>query len=110
VSYATRQFKTEAAANSLRAGDELTLADDHGNEANPQALLLETPNGAPVGWVPDLLIGYARQVRDGGGGVRLLQNNGPLAPWHVRLLVQIAGRISPGSPFFSGGVWPSPLE
>jgi hypothetical protein len=105
--YAIRQYGTEATANSLRAGDRLMLVDDDTNEANPQALLLETPDGAAVGWIPDLLVDYARQVRSGGGSVELLQNNGPLAPWHARLLVRISGRITPGTAMFTGGVWPS---
>jgi hypothetical protein len=96
ASYATRQFGTEVAANALRASDNLTLVDDSSNEANPQALLLETPRGAPIGWVRDLLIDYARRVRAAGGSVQLLQNDGRLAPWHVRFLVQISGRITPG--------------
>ena len=96
-------------AGSLRAGDDLVLADDNANEANPRALLLTTPDGAAVGWIPDLLIDYARQVRAGGGTVELLQNNGRLAPWHARLLVRISGRITPGTALFTGGVWP-PLE
>jgi hypothetical protein len=106
TSYATRQFGTEAVANALAGGNRLTLADDDSNEANARALLLTTSEGAAIGWVPDLLVDYARQVRAGGGGAQLLQNNGPLAPWHLRFLVQISGRITPGSAVFSGGVWP----
>jgi hypothetical protein len=109
VSYAVREYDTAARAGSLRAGDDLVLADDNANEANPRALLLTTPDGAAVGWMPDLLIDYARQVRAGGGTVELLQNNGRLAPWHARLLVRISGRITPGTALFTGGVWP-PLE
>jgi hypothetical protein len=107
ASYAVRQFGTEAAADSLRPGDYLTLVDDDTNEANPRALLLETCGGGQVGWIPDLLIEYVRQVRAGGGLVELLQNNGAVAPWHTRLLVRISGRIVPGPAMFTGGVWPA---
>jgi len=107
ASYAVRQYGTEATANSLRAGDDLVLVDDDTNEANQQALLLKTRDGAAVGWMPDLLIDYARQIRAGGGAVELLQNNGRLAPWHARLLVRISGRITPGTAMFTGGVWPA---
>jgi hypothetical protein len=106
VRYAVREYGTEAAANSLRAGDGLVLVDDNTNEANTKALLLKAPDGAAVGWIPDLLIDYARQVRAGGGVVELLQNN-RRAPWHARLLVRISGRIAPGTTIFTGGVWPS---
>ncbi|WP_324666996.1 Putative restriction endonuclease, HIRAN domain-containing protein [Mycobacterium canetti] len=100
--YAVPQYRTEAIVNSLRAGDRLTLMDDSTNEANPRALLLETPDGAPVGWVPDLLVDYAHQVRSGGGSAELLQNNGPAAPWHARLLVRLSGRVAPGTALFTG--------
>jgi hypothetical protein len=107
VSYAVGQHGTEVAAESLQAGDRLTLVDDSTNEANPRALLLEASDGAPVGWIPDLLVDYAHQVRSGGGFVELLQNNGPTAPWHARLLVRMSGRVAPGTTMFTGGVWPT---
>jgi hypothetical protein len=107
ASYAVRQHGTEAVAESLQAGDRLTLADDSTNEANPRALLLEASDSARVGWVPDLLVEYAHQVRSGGGFVELLQNNGPAAPWHARLLVRMSGRVAPGTAMFTGGVWPA---
>lgn len=107
VSYAVRQHGTEAIADSLQTGDRLTLVDDPTNEANPRALLLEASDGAPVGWIPDLLVEYAHQVRYGGGFVELLQNNGPAAPWHTRLLVRMSGRVAPRTAMFTGGVWPA---
>jgi hypothetical protein len=107
VSYAVRQHRTEAAADSLQTGDRLTLVDDSTNEANPRALLLEASDGARVGWIPDLLVEYAHQVRSGGGFVELLQNNGPTAPWHTRLLVRMSGQVTPGTAMFTDGVWPA---
>lgn len=108
VSYAVRSFDSLLAAESLRAGDELAIVDDETNEANPAALLLATADGMAVGWVPDLLIDYASQVRAGAdGAVRLLQNNGSDAPWHARLLVRISGRIAPDTAMFTGDGWPA---
>ena len=107
VSYAIRQHGTEAVADSMQTGDRLTLVDDPTNEANPRALLLEASDGARIGWVPDLLVDYAHQVRSGGGFVELLQNNGPAAPWHTRLLVRMSGRVVPSTAVFTGGVWPA---
>lgn len=109
VSYAVRQNHSEGAAASLMPGDRLALVDDATNEANSRALLLEAGSGAPVGWVPDLLVEYAHRVRSGGGCAELVQNNGPDAPWHTRLLVRISGRIEPDTAMFTGGVWP-PLD
>jgi hypothetical protein len=107
VSYAIRQHGTEAVAESLQAGDRVAVADDSTNEANPRALLLEASDGARVGWIPDLLVEYAHQVRSSGGLVELLQNNGPAAPWHTRLLVRMSGRVTPSTAMFTGGVWPT---
>ena len=107
VSYAIGQFGTEAAVESLRPGDCLTLVDDETNEANPRALLIATSDGAKVGWIPDLLVEYVRQARSAGGLVELLQNNGAVAPWHTRLLVRSSGRVVPGPAMFTGGVWPA---
>jgi len=80
--------------------------DDAGNEANPEALLLTTADAVPVGWVPDLLIDYARRVRGGGGSATVVQNNGPNAPWHMRLLVRISGHVPSGTAVFTGDPWP----
>lgn len=106
ASYAVHAHDTVAAAESLRAGDELVLVDDDTNEANPKALLLKTQDGAAVGWVPDLLVEYARQVRSAGGSVKVLQNNGPNSPWHTRLLLNISGHLAPGTAVFFGSAWP----
>lgn len=107
VSYAVRQYGTDAVAESLKAGDRMDLKDDSTNVANPRALLLAATDGAPVGWVPDLLVDYAHQVRSGGGFAELLRNNGPTAPWHARLMVRLSGRVASGTALFTGGVWPA---
>jgi hypothetical protein len=105
VRYALNEHGTEAAAASLQPGDKLQLGDDFENEANPRALLLQTCAGESVGWVPDLLVDYARQLREAGGTVQLLQNNRE-APPHARLLVRLSGRVTPDTSVFAGGVWP----
>ena len=104
--YVGPEGRTAAAVGSLRPGDRLSVVDDTGNEANPQALLLTTPDGVPVGWAPDLLIDYARRVRAGGGTAAVVQNNGPSAPWHMRLLVRICGHVPSGTTVFTGAPWP----
>jgi hypothetical protein len=105
VRYVLRDHGSEAVADSLQPGEKLILADDVTNEANPRALLLTTEDGAAVGWIPDLLVDYARQIRENGGTVELLQNNHG-APWHARLLVRVSGHIAPGTQIFAGGAWP----
>ncbi len=105
-SYAVRAFGAADGANALGAGDPLYMWNDSDNEANPAAILLKTTHGTPVGWVPDLLIDYATAIRDGGGTVTVLQNNGLDAPWHVRFLIQLTGRAEPGLQIFSRPPWP----
>lgn len=105
VRYALHDYGTEDAASSLLPGDKLLLGDDVTNVANTRALLLKTLDGSAVGWVPDLLIDYAREIRAGNGNVELLQNN-QRAPWHARLLVRVSGRIHSRTSVFTGGVWP----
>ena len=77
VSYAVHQYDSEAAAESLRAGDRLTLVDDPTNEANPRALLRNPLKALP--WVGSGPPGPVRTCKfgNGGGFVELLQNNGP---------------------------------
>lgn len=104
--YAGPETQTSAAVEHLQAGRELSIVDDTANEANADALLLTTVEGVPVGWVPDLLIDYARQVRAAGGHATVVQNNGRGAPWHMRLLVRVAGRLPAGTAVFTGGPWP----
>lgn len=105
-SYAVRTYNSTAAVDRLQPGDGLLIVDDAANEANPEALLLTSSDGAPVGWVPDLLIGYARELRDRNGAATVKQNNGPDVAWHMRLLVRLAGQVSPSSSPFTGGIWP----
>jgi hypothetical protein len=105
--YAVRSSESQSAVAVLRRGQTLDAQDDTTNEANPAAILL-TAAGAPVGWIPDLLIEYAREVVRSGGRITVLQNNGPSAPWHMRLLVRVSGRVAPGWSPFSGVEWPAP--
>lgn len=100
-----RSHGFEKVVDRLQSGELLGVRDDATNVANSAAILL-TAAGVPVGWVPDLLIEYAREVVTSGGTVTVLQNNGPKAPWHVRLLVRIDGKVSRGWSTFAGAGWP----
>lgn len=106
TSYAVHSNDSAATANSLLPGDRLTVIRDEANEANPNALLLAVA-GEPIGWIPDLLIEYGREVVKSGGTVTVLQNNGLDAPWHMRFLVRLAGRVAPDWSTFTGGHWPA---
>jgi hypothetical protein len=107
ASYATREHMSADIASRLRPGNRLTMRPDRDNPVNREAILLASPDGTPVGWIPDLLISYAHAVRSGGGQLTVVQNNGPESPWHLRLLVRLSGRVSPDLRIFSGDRWPS---
>jgi hypothetical protein len=105
--YATREHSSAELALRLGPGNRLMIEPDPKNPVNQQAILLATEAGAPVGWIPDLLIRYAQAVDSGGAGqVTVMRNNGPDSPWHLRLLVRLVGRVLPSLRVFSDGQWP----
>jgi hypothetical protein len=87
----------------LGAGDRLELRADPTNPANPRALLMDASSGAPVGYVPDVLLDYVHTVRDyHGAEVWVEQVNPPPDPVTLRLLCRLAGRWPPGPLPFTG--------
>jgi len=107
ASYATRKYSSANAAMRLQAGDQLMMKLDPDNPVNRAAILLTDQSGAPIGWVPDLLLPYAHAVRTGvPSQVTVTQNNGHEAPWHLRILVRLAGFVAPDLRIFSGEGWP----
>jgi hypothetical protein len=104
--YATDQYSSASAAEALTAGDRLSVVPDPSNPANPSALHIATLAGLPIGWVPDLLIPYVRIVFAGNSRLVVLRNNGPTAPWHLRLLVRLTGHAEPGYRAFIEPIWP----
>jgi hypothetical protein len=104
--YATSEYSSESAAEALSPGGELSIVPDPSNPANPHALLIATRGGLPIGWVPDLLITYVGVVRSGNSRLVVVRNNGPDAPWHLRLLVRLTGYMEPGHRAFAGPLWP----
>ena len=105
--YATSQHFSACAAEALAPADRLSIVPDPTNPANPSALLIATTDGLPIGWIPDLLISYVRMVENTNSQLVVLRNNGPEAPWHLRLLVRLTGHTEPGYRTFTGPDWPS---
>lgn len=74
----------------LSAGAELTLRPEPDNPANPQALLLDVASHAPVGYVPNYLLGVVQAFREGGEiQIHAERVNPPSVPAHVRLLCRL---------------------
>jgi hypothetical protein len=104
--YATSQYLSTSVAEALKRDDRLSIVPDPSNTTNPSALLIATMDGTPIGWIPDLLISYVRIVLESDAQLVVLRNNGPEAPWHLRLLVRLTGHAEPGYQAFAGSTWP----
>lgn len=73
------------------------------NPVNDQALLLDAADGEPVGYVPDLLLGYVHRLLNYRGvEVRVDRVNPPPAPMSLRLLCRLSGPWPPGPQPFTG--------
>lgn len=83
---------------ALTGGTRLAVRDDPANDVSADALLLCTSDGVAVGWVPDALTGFVRRVvEEPAGSVTVQRRNSPAQPPHARLLVHVAGRLTPGA-------------
>jgi hypothetical protein len=90
----------------LTRGDLLALRPDPTNPVNPEAVLVCTPDGRALGYVPDLLLEHLRVV-EAGAPFRLVVEhvNGADAPLHLALLVRLDGRAPAGYEPMSGPRW-----
>lgn len=81
----------------LAPGDVLRLVEEPDNERDPRAILLNTRNDTPVGWVPSYLLDMVHKFRDSGQTlqVTVVRVNGPSMPWHLRLLCRLDVGASP---------------
>lgn len=96
----------DEALSQLRRGDRLVLMDDAENPANPLAIIVADQASAPLGWVPDPLVEYARHVRScGDASLRVERANGPEFGHHLRLLVHLQGTVERGYRPFAGPQW-----
>lgn len=87
----------------LGRGDLLALRRDPTNPVNPDAVLVCTASGQPLGYVPDLLLDHLQIVE----AVHLVVEhvNGPDAPLHLALLVRLDGQAPAGYKPMSGLGW-----
>lgn len=91
--------RREAMLADLGPGVPMSVRDDTSNPVNPDALHLVAPSGDPIGWVPDALVHYVRNVvATPGSAVVVQRRNGPELPPHIRLLVRVSGMLPAGIP------------
>jgi hypothetical protein len=94
----------------LVAGQEVKLRDQPTNPKNPLAVQVVAQD-VPIGWVPDLLLGYIREVREEGSPRLTVQHvNGPTAPPHLRVLLYLQGVLPPGRRPMTGPDWETFVE
>lgn len=90
--------RREQVLASLTERMSLRVQDEPGNDVSADSLMLCTPDGVAVGWVPDALTGFVRRVAgDSAGAVTVQRLNSTAQPPHARLLVRVDGRLPPGT-------------
>ena len=94
----------ESKVEHLKAGDCLTLQPEPTNPSNPDALLVCTAQGDPLGWVPDALLHFAHEVGKGSHQLTIVRVNGADWPSHLRVLVRLRGTVLPGFEPFPFGI------
>lgn len=99
------RYCNEGRLPSLVEGQEVELRDEPANPKNPLAVQVVAEGGA-IGWVPDLLLDYVREVRAIGGAQVVVQHvNGLEAPPHLRVLLRLRGALPVGSSPMAGPAW-----
>lgn len=82
----------EAVLASLEAGSALIVRKEIGNVYNSDALLLFTPGGDVVGYLPDWVAKLSAAARNAGGAdplVTVERVNAMDSGWHLRVLVSV---------------------
>lgn len=82
----------------IRPGDPLDVVPEPANPVNADALLVVTPGGVVLGWIPDGLISYAARLLGEDMRAHVVRINGPEQPDQLRLLIRVTGRLGAGEP------------
>lgn len=95
----------EAALGALAPGDSLALLPEDSNEFDSSATLV-SHSGVLLGWVPRVLAPSVRELLAVGPvGVTVVRVNGPQAPSHLRLVVDLATPAPADFVFDRSGRW-----
>lgn len=99
----------EQALSSLERDSLLQLLPEPGNARNPEAIIVATPTGVPLGYVPDLLVHDLQTLPLEAVKVSVLRINPVGAPMHTRLLARLQAVASEAVTFFADERW-APLS
>lgn len=95
----------EGALRSVAPGDLIQLDPERENPEDSAAVLL-TVRGVPVGWVPRAISASVRELLDvAPREVVVHRVNGPSAPFHLRLALDLNTPVPPGFVFDREGRW-----
>jgi hypothetical protein len=95
-----------ALIDRLREGEPLTIRPQGDNKVNPDAHLICTTHGDPLGWVPDALLATVQEIMANDYGLTVAQVNGPEWPSYLRVVLRLRGTVPPGfEPFTSLASW-----
>ncbi len=87
-----RERASDAVAG-LQRGDRLNLIDDPANPVNPRAILINTRNNEPVGWIPNYLLETVQDLREliGGDNISVTAEhvNPPQVEPYMRLICRL---------------------
>jgi len=96
----------EVALTSLQVGDDLELVMEPSNRYNPRAVVVLDRSRIPLGYLPDLMTeGFGRLSQAASVAARVVRVNGPDAPAHLRLVVELSAQVTDEFEFFSGPRW-----
>lgn len=102
---AVSREEQEAALQSLRPGDQVQLERELRNPQDPSAVLI-TIDGIPVGWVPRAMSPGVRELLEIEAREAVVcRANGPIAPFHLRLALDLDTPAPPGFVFDREGRW-----
>lgn len=87
-----RSSVEQSAVDSLAVGDELVLVPEPDNPVDPEALLVSTTRGTPLGWVPAPLVPLLGSAS--GVSASVAHANSSQSPPHQRLLVDLRGDLA----------------
>ncbi len=109
VRHALANPGVEGVFDTLRDGDRVNFLPQPDNPVDHFAIHV-CSGDLPVGWVPRLLCPAVHDaIAAGPIAGRVLRVNGPEVPVHLRLLVELDGRVPPNWDFFADPSWlPNP--
>ena len=95
----------EDAFSRLHVGDRLEILPEEGNEIDEHALMVVS-SGVPLGWVPRFLAPSVRRLlSEGRVFATVMRVNGPSAPTHLRLALEMNAPAPVGFSFDPEGSW-----